>query len=344
MLNRKIEWRSIKEPETQDRILKIIFEQAPLLGIAETNAMIGLSRTRYKQWRRDRRQCQLAKKSVGKCPNRYPNQLTIQEIEKMKNFITNPMFAHFSISSLSLHAKRTGELFSTRHTWYKYIRENQWRRPFVRKKKPYKIGIRAQAINQIWHVDVSEWEYAPGKKAYIQAVIDNFSCFVLAVNITTNISSLNTVAILKMAVQQSQRDSRLSIILLSDGGSENKNKVVRDFLLSQENFEQAIARVNIRFSNAGSEVFFRSLKSNFLRCNDFCGFEQLIDNIHFYVDQYNRVVPHNRHKGGTPYEMYCGQWNDIDAERLQEESKLAQSARRAENAKTSCNACISIAA
>lgn len=176
----------------------------------------------------------------------------------MKHFITSPNFAHFSIAALSMDAKRTGELFVTSHTWYKYVRDNNWRRPLIRKKKPYKIGIRADKIDQIWHVDVSEWEYDPGKKAYIQTVIDNYSCYVLAVNVTTHIRALNTVSVLKLAFLQSQKKVKTSTILLTDGGSENDNHLVKDFVASQENFEHAIARIDVRFSNAGSPYLITS--------------------------------------------------------------------------------------
>jgi putative transposase len=123
----------------------------------------------------------------------------------MKKFVTSKKFAHISVSSLHLLAQRTGELFCSVDTWYKYVRSWEWKRPWTKEmKKIIKTGIRAKIPNEIWHLDVTVVNIRPGVKLYIQAVIDNFSRFVLAWRVTDEINAKNTVETLKLAAQKAK--------------------------------------------------------------------------------------------------------------------------------------------
>ena len=332
-------WGKVKGPSAQLQILGVIQRHAASLGVAHVISHVGISRTRYKSWRRALRLCPLTQQPANKCPSRHPSQLTTDEVEAMRRLVHDQKYGHFSISALSAHAKRTGEIFAERHTWYKYVRERGWKRPLIRKKKLYKLGVRAALRDQIWHVDVSHWEFPDGTKAYIQTVIDKFSCIVLAARICENISGINTVEAIKEAIRASRRQSTTVTTLLSDGGSENKNHHVKDFLGTLENFDQAIARIDIRLSNAGSECFFRSLKSNYLRKQLVNSIAELKEKICFYVVEYNTIVPHNRHSGGTPHEIYNGLWGQDQIESLNRQAKLAQMQRRQSNARARCQDC-----
>jgi transposase InsO family protein len=42
------------------------------------------------------------------------------------------------------------------------------------------VGIRAKAPNELWHIDVTIIKLLDGTKAYLHAVIDNFSRRILA--------------------------------------------------------------------------------------------------------------------------------------------------------------------
>jgi putative transposase len=42
------------------------------------------------------------------------------------------------------------------------------------------VGIRADAPNELWHIDVTIIKLIDGTKAYLHAVIDNFSRRILA--------------------------------------------------------------------------------------------------------------------------------------------------------------------
>jgi transposase InsO family protein len=56
-----------------------------------------------------------------------------------------------------------------------------WRRPRLRlyPAKP-KVGVRASKPNEIWHIDLTVLRLLDGTRAYVHAVIDNFSRRILA--------------------------------------------------------------------------------------------------------------------------------------------------------------------
>src|SRR5208282_3428910 len=88
------------------------------------------------------------------CPKQAGNQLTFQEVQKMKNLVTATEYGHFPIRSLHYFAKREKILFCSYSTWRKYIDQYGWKRP---RKKPrakmIRIGLRAKRPNEIWHLD-----------------------------------------------------------------------------------------------------------------------------------------------------------------------------------------------
>ncbi len=86
-------------------------------------------------------------------------------------------------------AQRENKLLCSLDSWYKYIRIFGWIRPREEQKKetPFKIGIRAKAPNEIWHIDVTEVTTQKGDTIYIQIVYDNFSRYILAWQVTTQI-------------------------------------------------------------------------------------------------------------------------------------------------------------
>jgi putative transposase len=89
---------------------------------------------------------------------------------------TSQAYRHVPTGTLALLAQRLGKVFASPSTWYRLIRDQQWRRPRQRihPAKP-KIGIRASHPNQIWHIDTTLIRLLDGSRAYLHAVIDNFS-------------------------------------------------------------------------------------------------------------------------------------------------------------------------
>jgi putative transposase len=118
--------------------------------------------------------CELDDRSS--CPPSKPTRLTAAEVRSVKEMVESNGHRHFSLRGLALYAQRIGRVVASPSTWSHLVRDCGWRRPRRRvyQAKP-KGGLRAAAPNELWHVDVTIIRLLDGTKAYLHAVIDNFS-------------------------------------------------------------------------------------------------------------------------------------------------------------------------
>lgn len=328
----KVKYKFIKQ--------RIIYEIKICQKFCNTNYclnIIGLSRSTYYRWLSDIKVCHLKN---GICNKRVASQLTNLEINKMHELVVEKKYAHMSIQSLHFYAQKLGLLFCSVQTWYKYVNYFDWKR--VRKKKEkiiYKIGIRASKPNELWHIDVTEVKLPFGIKIYIQAVIDNFSRYILSWSFSTQADGLNTALNIAYAKENALKlglSNKTNI--MTDGGRENNNDIV-DQIIYVRKIQKLIAKVDIHYSNSIVEVLFRSLKHNFL-------FHQLPKNplslkrkVNFYFNQHNNVIPHNAHKGATPREKILGQWTKENEEFLKRKRQEALQKRRSFPVQKVCSQC-----
>lgn len=154
-------------------MLKAIKATARITGLNKCLTTISLSPSRYHSWVKIEVLCALEDHET--CPMKQTND----ELDKMKVIVTSPDYSHYPLTSLAKKMKRSGELVCSPSTWSRMIRRYGWVRPRKRvyPAKP-KVGVRANAANQIWHVDVTEVNLLEGGKAYIQSVVDNYSRYI----------------------------------------------------------------------------------------------------------------------------------------------------------------------
>jgi len=169
-----------------------------------------------------------------------------------------------SIRGLALHAQRVGKVFAHPGTWAKLVREKGWGRPRLRLHPPKpKVGFRASAPNETWHVDATIIKLLDGTKAYLHAAIDNYSRKILAWTVSERLNPLNTCFVLEQAA------TYLSVpetTVVMDSGVENLNKDV-DKLIEGGTLERIIAQIDVTFSNSLIESWWRSLKHGWLFIN-----------------------------------------------------------------------------
>jgi putative transposase len=165
--------------EAKASILRAIASAETALPLALILRILGMPRSRYHAWRRVAVVCRLDDRSP--CPRTVPGQLTAAEIASVKDMVLAPEYRHMPLRTLSLYAQRIGKVFAAASTWRRLIRERGWRRPRFRVQpaKPT-VGVRTDRPNEIWHIDVSVLKLLDGSKAYIHAVLDNFSRKILA--------------------------------------------------------------------------------------------------------------------------------------------------------------------
>lgn len=260
----------------------------------------------------------------------------------MKRLILSHQYSHFSIPSLCLLAQREKELLCSLDSWYKYIRIFGWTRPREEQKKetPFKIGIRAKARNEIWHIDVTEDTTHNGKTIYIQIVYDNFSRYILAWQVTPQIGGRLTVELLqktKTLVMEDKGVDDTKVIM--DGGPENNNFSVLRFFTSHR-LQRLITMVDINFSNSMAESLFRCLKSNFLNTEDIQNKSDVENKVSFYFNEHNEKIPKALFKGATPKEIYLNLWNQDCVAALKRNLFLARENRIKMFRSKSCTMCI----
>ena len=74
--------------------------------------------------------------------------------------------------------------------------------------------------NEIWHIDTSVVRLLDGSKAYLHAVIDNYSRRILSWKVS---STFNPVATAEILLTASKGMADCKPMLLADGGVENFN-------------------------------------------------------------------------------------------------------------------------
>ena len=185
--------------------------------------------------------------------------ITDLEIAAVKEMVTSEEYRHVPTGTLAVLAQRLGTVFASPSTWYRLARLHRWRRPRRRIHPPKpKLGIRAARRDEIWHVDTSVIRFLDGTRAYLYAVIDNFSRRILAWRVSERFDPGNTIAILLDATHAGA-ESNAPPMLLVDQGVENVNAAV-DELIEAGALRRVLAQTEIACSNSLIESWWRSLE------------------------------------------------------------------------------------
>ena len=205
----------------------------------------------------------------------------------------------------------------------------------VHPAKP-KVGIRASVPNEIWHIDTTVIRLLDGTRAYLHAVIDNFSRRVLASTVSERFDPANTVAILIEAAR-SMAPAGTQPTVLADAGVENANAKI-DELIDSGVLRRVLAQTEIAFSNSMIESWWRSLKHQWLYLNTLDSIASLRGLASFYVEEHNSRLPHSAFHGQTPHEMHFGTGSHVPHE-IELRRSTAREARLKVNRAMSCENC-----
>ena len=90
--------------------------------------------------------------------------------------VTSADYCHVPTGNLAVLAQRLGTVSASPSTGYRLVRAYGWRRPrlWVHPAKP-KVGVRTTRPDEMWHIDTTVIRLLDGTRAYLHAVIDNFS-------------------------------------------------------------------------------------------------------------------------------------------------------------------------
>ena len=248
--------KRLPEGQAKAGILRAITSAKPFLPLAVLLRITRLEPARYHAWNRaSTLACCLDDRSS--CPRTSPSQLLPMEVANIKDMVLAPKNRHMTLRTLAMYAQRIGKVFASPTTWARLVRERGWLRPRqrVHPGKPT-VGVRATAPNEIWHVDVSILKLLDGTKAYIHAVIDNYSRKVLAWTVAERLEPTATCQVLFAAGKHLVCAGQP--LVYADSGVENVNGVV-DAALLAACLNRVLAQVEVAFSNSMIEAFWRSI-------------------------------------------------------------------------------------
>ena len=328
-----LNYTRLSEGSSKAALLRAIQRSRLILPLRTVLRVLRLSRSRYHSWKREE-ECGLD--DMPSCPRTSPQQLTYTEVETIKEMVTSDEYRHVPTATLAILAQRLGRVFASPTTWFRLVRLYKWRRPRLRvhPAKP-KLGIRASSPNEIWHVDTTVIRLLDGTRAYVHAVIDNFSRRILAWRVCSTFNPGITAELLLVGVS-GLVDTRPT--LLVDGGVENYNSAV-DELVDSGLLKRLLAQTDISFSNSLIESWWRGLKHQWLFLNTLDTVSRLEKLVAFYVEEHNARLPHSAFRGQTPDEMYFSTGDAIPKE-LEAAKIAARRSRMDVNRAMTCTTCV----
>jgi transposase InsO family protein len=257
----KLSGERLPDGPAKRRILRAVDRARECLPLHGVLRFLGLSPSRFHAWRRRHTACSLDDQSS--CPRTSPHRLTRGEIQAIGDMVTSADYRHVPTGTLAVLAQRLGKVSASRSTWYRLVRAYGWRRPRLRvhPAKP-KVGLRTTRPDEMWHIDTTVIRLLDGTRAYLHAVIDNFSRRVLAWRVAETFAPLNSVAVLLDATRGAV-GSTAAPVVWADAGVENVNAAV-DALIETSVLRRLLAFTELRFSNSMIEAWWRSLKHQWL--------------------------------------------------------------------------------
>ena len=320
------------------RILRAVDRARECIPLRAVLRFLRVSPSRFQAWRRRQHACALDDQSS--CPRTSPHRLTPSEVQAIGDMVTSPEYRHVPTGTLAVLAQRLGTVSASPSTWYRLVRKYGWRRPRLRvhPAKP-KVGLRTTGPDEMWHIDTTVIRLLDGTRAYLHAVIDNFSRRILAWRVADTFAPVNSVAVLLEASRGATRSASAPVVL-ADAGVENVNAQV-DALIDTGVLRRLLAFTELKFSNSMIEAWWRSLKHQWLFLHSLDSVATIRRLVAFYVHEHNHVLPHSAFRGQTPDEMYFGTGDAVPAD-LRSRAAAARRARVEANRSASCETCPSL--
>ena len=325
----------VPEGKAKATLLRAVDRTREFLPLRTVLRVVRISPARYHSWRRSQQTCSLDDRSS--CPRISPHQLTSGEIEIIRKMVTSEEYRHVPTGTLAILAQRLGKVLASPSTWYTLIHRFGWRRPRLRlhPAKP-KVGLRTTRPDQAWHIDTTVIRLLDGSKAFLHAVIDNFSRRILAWRLADKFDPANTIALLLEAERGVARSDEPPTVV-ADAGVENVNAQV-DELIHSGVLRRVLALTELKFSNSMIEAWWRVLKHQWLYLNPLDSISTLQRLATFYVQEHNTRLPHSAFRGQTPDEMYYGMGDHVPRE-LEHARLAARRARLEVNRAMYCSVC-----
>ena len=245
--------------ESKDLVVKTIEKCRSHLGFDRTLRLFQISKHQFYAWKNSV-SCSLS--VFNKCLRKYPNQLSVPEVNVMKQYLTNPDFKGWSNASVYFQMMRDRAANMSLTSFYRYASKLKLTKPRIKKPKQRK-GIRSNATQKLFHMDMTIFRLPDNRKAYVYVLVDNYSRFILNATASLAYSPQITFQNLSEGFSKYQiKPDLFDVKLMCDGGVENKG-VVDDFV-NQNLIRKIIAQKDVTFSNSMVESVIKRMKYDFL--------------------------------------------------------------------------------
>lgn len=295
--------------EHKDAVVNAALTSGKIIGLRRAVKLFGLKRPTFRAWSLEV-QARCGKSIQQLCNGAYPHQLTKTEFGKMRRLLADARFLHWPILSVAYYGFRKGIVKAHVNTWYKYIKLSGIERRRIQKiKKLYDIGLRATKPNEMWHADVTEVRTVSGQLCYIYLVIDNFSKYITSFRVWDKLCAKTRLETFRETWQLAKSMGYTGKTeLIVDGGSENNNKLVENFVSQHaESLLKKVAFRDMLRSNSMAEAVNRVMKYSYLFWKPVYDIKDVTKVMRRAVLDYNVMRPHGGLKGLIPLEAYFGQ-------------------------------------
>lgn len=269
------------------------------------------------------------------CSRRFPNQLLPKEITTIKSYMENENYKHWSKASIYLIALRDRNLHCCMSTFYKYCRLLGFKNKPRNKKSDDYNPVRTSKPNELWCADVTIFKTADNVKHCIHFLIDHYSKMILGYDIEKSSSATTIKTLIQKAFIKYKPDK---LLFLTDGGSENVNGIVSEFINSSDiPIQHIIAQKDVVFSNSMIEALNKTIKHQFLYHHQITTKKQLKTILEKTILIYNTIRPQMGLGGNTPLETFNG--ISIELSRYTSGFGERKTLRKQVNKQNACKVC-----
>lgn len=321
----------IKSPQIRESFIYLVERTKQFIPDKQILKFFDMTPRRFNLWKANPIGCTRAPRF--ECVASYPTQLTNNEIAKLIKAFRDPIKSAWSAFAIAATLVRERIVISSIPTILSYARDLGLHKRKVKNKKQKRGSIEAEDVDEVWHMDVTQIKSTEGIVHYLHLLIDNYSRKILSWHLDTKLRARNSRVVTRKAITQ-MADKKKSAMLITDGGSEFDNMMMRT-TLAGTGLELMIAGKDVDFSNSMIEAVNKSLKYRHIFPRGLPKANRLWESLKHYIEEYN-CRPHTKLKGLTPNEVYSGYELDEELYKL-----LMSDARekRMEINRSSCPPC-----
>lgn len=239
-------------------------------------------------------------------------QLENQELTAVMMTLYEKVEGTFGYRQLTLHMRRQTEKRINHKRVYRLMKIKGIQSVIRRKKKKYERStpqhvaenvlnraFQAEAPNEKWLTDVTEFKYGNGQKAYLSAILDLHDKSIVSYVLGHSNNNPLVFKTLKLALKAAPRSKAL---LHSDRGFQYTSSSFKK-MLDKAKLKQSMSRVGRCIDNGPMESFWGTLKCEKYYLHKYQTFEQLKNDIDDYIHFYNYERLQKKLNGLSPIEF-----------------------------------------